>query len=573
MKIFNFSHYKLLVNALLIDTLNSFTSYRNRNKPVSNEISASLSSNTKKILKILLSVAVCAILIAYLVMMIVVLTQSAIINNSLSEIPYFIVGMGQLLVIFLGTGAIFNILYFSTDNVLLQSLPVSEATVFAAKFTVAYLSQLFISVLLLMPSLVTFGVVASQAGVELFVGYYVYAIITPFVAPLIPMLGVALISVPVMYLMSLAKNRELAKKIFTIALSLSFLAIYFVFIFSTTGMDYSDTGTITELPSAINSIAKFALLNYFWLEAMVGNSVFLNTLYYCMCLIGAIVFIILLNKFVYKKAVSFSLEEGISRNKKIRTQKNIKENTFIVSFFKKDVKVILSEPTLLMSMALGIVLIPVFMFIGSGSMFSGFSDNIYSCELYSLGFMSYFTVVMMCATNYDALLGVSLEGRNFALIKTLPIKITDFVKCKLLVSNLYNLILSVEFFIVGAIISKIQYGPLIALLNAFIIFVFGFGMTCYGLYNDLKKPTLIWENMQKLTKNNFRVVKPMLIAMGVGILYLVAAILFGILLVDKIILAFSIYFIVFAVVSFTFAGLAFVALWKNKELLFTKIEC
>ena len=98
-------------------------------------------------------------------------------------------------------------------------------------------------------------------------------------------------------------------------------------------------------------------------------------------------------------------------------------------------------------------------------------------------------------------------------------------------------------------------------------------MTCYGLYNDLKKPTLIWENMQKLTKNNFRVVKPMLIAMGVGILYLVAAILFGILLVDKIILAFSIYFIVFAVVSFTFAGLAFVALWKNKELLFTKIEC
>ena len=28
-----------------------------------------------------------------------------------------------------------------------------------------------------------------------------------------------------------------------------------------------------------------------------------------------------------------------------------------------------------------------------------------------------------------------------------------------------------------------------------------------------------------------------------------------------------------AVVSFTFAGLAFVALWKNKELLFTKIEC
>ena len=420
MKIFNFSHYKLLVKALLIDTLNSFTSYRNRNKPVSNGISASLSSNTKKILKILLSVAVCAILIAYLVMMIVVLTQSAIINNSLSEIPYFIVGMGQLLVIFLGTGAIFNILYFSTDNVLLQSLPVSEATVFAAKFTVAYLSQLFISVLLLMPSLVTFGVVASQAGVELFVGYYFYAIITPFVAPLIPMLGVALISVPVMYLMSLAKNRELAKKIFTIALSLSFLAIYFVFIFSTTGMDYSDTGTITELPSAINSIAKFALLNYFWLEAMVGNSVFLNTLYYCLCLIGAIVFIILLNRFVYKKAVSFSLEEGISRNKKIRTQKNIKENSFIVSFFKKDVKVILSEPTLLMSMALGIVLIPVFMFIGSGSMFSGFSDNIYSCELYSLGFMSYFTVVMMCATNYDALLGVSLEGRNFALIKTLP---------------------------------------------------------------------------------------------------------------------------------------------------------
>lgn len=573
MKTFNFSQYKTLLKVLLLNTFNSAGERKKKRKADEPNLQGERKSGAKKVLGGILGALVAVIMVGYLVTVVTAFTAAAVESGEYKTIPYFLMGMGQLLVVFLGIGAIFNMLYFSSDNALLQSLPVSDATVFAAKFTVAYISQLALSIILLLPSTLTYGIVASKMGVNIWGGFYVYAVITPFVAPLIPLLAVSLISVPVMYLLSFVKNRTLAKNILSCVLSVAFLVLYFAFIFSTNSFEYEEE--TVALPAMVTGLAKFSVYNYNWVEAMLGNSVVANTAVYIVCVLAAGVLILLLSAFTYKKSVSFSLEEGASGRKKRvgKDMNSLGKKGFLSSFLLKDIKSIVSEPSLVMSVALGVVLLPVFIFLGGGTIFGDISEFPYGSEICSLGFISYFTTVIMCSTNYVSLMGVSLEGGNLALIKSLPINVRDFVKSKLVVSNIYNAVIALEFFIVFSIVSKTQFGPLIGLINALIIFTFAFGMSCYGLYCDMKKPTLVWENMQKLTKNNKRVIKPMLFALGFGMIYLIGGIAIGLTLGGKPALAVSVYLLIFAATALPFTGVCFNLLTKNMEELFDKIEC
>ncbi len=573
MKTFNFSQYKVLLKVLLINTFNSVGNGKKKKDKELN-LNADKKGGARKILSGALGALCVIVIVGYLVMTVMNFTVVAVESGDYTVIPYFLMGIGQMLVVFLGMGAIFNLLYFSDDNALLQSLPVSNATVFAAKFTVAYISQLALSVILLLPSMLTFGITAAQAGVKIWAGFYVYAVLTPLVSPLIPLLAVSFISIPIMYLLSLIKNRTLAKNILSFALSLGFLAIYFAFIFSA-NIIYEEE--VAGLPPIIGKLAEFSIYNYNWVEAMLGFSVPANTAIYLACVLAAGAIMLLLSIFAYKKAVSFSLEDGGSGRRKRGKKKNefnvAGKRSFLTAFFIKDLKSIISEPTMVMSFALGIVLLPVFMFLMGGSLWGDMTEFPYGAEICSLGFLSYFTTMIMCSTNYFSLMGVSLEGKNFSLIKSLPISVKDFVKSKLLVANLYNVIISSEFFIVTSIISQTRFGPLIAFFNALIIFTFGFGMSCFGLYCDIKKPTLLWENMQKLTKNNKRVIKPMFLAMGFGLIYLIAGFVIGLTLGGKPSIAVSIYLIVFAAVAAPFAAICFNKLKNNMEEMFDKIEC
>jgi cytochrome c biogenesis protein CcdA len=49
-----------------------------------------------------------------------------------------------------------------------------------------------------------------------------------------------------------------------------------------------------------------------------------------------------------------------------------------------------------------------------------------------------------------------------------------------------------------------------------------------ALYNDLKKPNLTWTNVNELTRNNLKVMKPMLIAIGCSFLNMVIGIMLAV---------------------------------------------
>ncbi len=575
MKAFSFAHYKVLLKVFFsnIFVLSRLKKNKSNNTPSLESVNVAR-VNVKKVFGTILTVFLAVLFLFYLAMMAVSLTKIAVATDKFSVLPYSIIGMGQLLILFLGMGATFNMLYFSGDNELLASLPVSETTVFMAKFTVSYVSQLLVSICLLLPTLIACGVSASVLGMHVPVSFYFLAVFTPLVAPLLPLLAVTIISIPIMYFVSFFKNRELIKNVLSIVVSFGFMALYLAFVFSSYGI--TGEGETTILPSAIINVGRFAIFNYHWVEAMLGRDVALNVFLYFIIIIVALAVIFTLSALTYKKAVSFSLEKGTCSFKKhTKSNKTDKysSNGFVKMFFIKDLKTIISEPTLLLSMLMGIVFIPVFTAISSKLMFADMELNLYTEELLSLGFVTYLSFVMLGSTNYSSLTGITIEGKNITLIKSLPIECKDLIKGKLLVANTYCLIVSLEFFVAFALTSKTRLGPLVGLIAAVFMFIGGFGASCFCLYSDLKKPNFQWENMAQMTKNNKKMFSRVIMNVGLGLLFFISAIIAALVLKDNPLASHGVFFALFATVCVLYAIVAFNKLWKNKEKLFDAIEC
>ena len=119
-------------------------------------------------------------------MMVYSITQTAVAKGIANKVPYFLMGTTQVFIVLFGISMVFNCLYFSKDNTLLMSLPISSKVIFAARMTIIYLSQLFISFVILFPSLITFGIVVKLNGIKYGFGFYLFSIITPLVAPALP---------------------------------------------------------------------------------------------------------------------------------------------------------------------------------------------------------------------------------------------------------------------------------------------------------------------------------------------------------------------------------------------------
>ncbi len=578
MKTFSFAHYKVLLKVFFSNLFFSNRKKKSKSETLSLAGVGKEKARAKKVFGAILTAILSVLFVAYLVVMVASLTKIAVSDGEFPIFTYAIIGIGQLFILFLGMGTTFNLLYFSEDNELLASLPVSGATVFMAKFTVSYVSQLLISVCLLLPTTIACGVAANYFGYAVPTSFYVLSVFTPFVAPLLPLLAVTIVSIPVMYLVSFVKNRDLMKNLLSVAVSLGFMALYFVFVFSSSN---TGDGETTVLPAAIVGIGRFAIFNYNWVEAMLGNDIALNVLSYLIIIVAALALIFVLSALTYKKAVSFSLEKGTNTlRKRFGGEKKTdgrktgnRSYGFRKALFIKDLKTLISEPTLLLSLVMGVVLVPVFTVVSCKFLFSGIESGPYSKDLFSLGFVTYFVFIMLGSSNYMSLIGVSLEGKNISLIKSLPILCKDLIRGKLTVSNLYCAVVSLEAFVAFAVASESKFGPLFGFIAGLLLFVGGFGSSCYGLYCDLKKPNFKWGNMTELTKNNKKMLSRVIANIGFGFLFLIAAIVVAIVFEDKPVVAYGIFFALLAAVCVSYAAIWYNKLRKNKDELFDEIEC
>ena len=567
-----FTNYLSLLKVLLIETFFGENNILKKKKESSKQINNG--NGAKKIIGILLIIFCVVFILGYLIMMVYSITQTAVAKGIANKVPYFLMGTTQVFIVLFGISMVFNCLYFSKDNTLLMSLPISSKVIFAAKMTIIYLSQLFISFVILFPSLITFGIVVKLNGITYGFGFYLFSIISPLVAPALPLVVISIIAVPIMYLLSFVKNKSKAKTILSSILSLGIVAMYLVivFVFEESSIENGEGNLILPI---LYKFAELTIYNYNWIEAMCGNHIIINGLIYIGIIIGAFTVSFIINAISYKKCLKLNFENNVNRKKKINNEKVYTRKKLIFSFLLKDLKILISEPNLLISTVLGMIFVPVFFVIfhniGVVDIYEMEGLNSGNFELITLGLISYLVILFMGSGNYMSLVGFSIEGKNINLLKSLPIKPKSLIKIKLIVSNVFNLLITIEFFVLYLVYAEISLDYIYSIIVSLSLLCIGFGLSSFGLYSDFKNPYFEYSNMQQLIKNNKRLYKPIIIGMIFGLFAFIMGIIMAMTIKNEL-LAHFIYCIILCIGAALFALLMFKKLWKNSDSLYENLE-
>lgn len=565
------TRYKSLVRVYLSTLFDNFSGGLNVRRRMNNAVGK---YGSKKTLNGILAAVGVIIILALLISAVLSITVIAVQEGFLREMAYTLVGICQLTILILGGNVVLSYLYFSNDLDLILSLPIAPGEAFAAKFTVSYISQLVISVFFV-PVFLTFGITASINGVDISPAFYVLAVLSALLLPAFPLVLMGLFSAPIMFILRFFKNKELVKTVFTIISSLLGMVLYFAVFFSANSFDIEGDGMMgPNMLPIISNTAKFSVYNYNFCEALLGNNTFINALLFVLECVGSIGLAILLCGFFYKRIMFNMLDKGSGKKKKVKGEIGFKSISYQKTLFIKDLKIIFKSPVLLFSTALGLVMCPIFTVIFH-NMFGNLGENtsVYGSELSSLGMIYYFNSIMLISSNMATSVFISLEKGNIATLKSLPISGKDVVFSKIKVSAILLGSNCLTFLIAYLCLTKYVFQPFMGIALAVIIFMQGIGFSIWELMRDMEAPNFRFNNVNELTKNNKRIIKPMFLSMGTGIAGMSVAIALGSVLPDEFIyLGYIAFFVLTATVSALFFFIPLNKMKKNVETLYENLE-
>jgi len=518
------------------------------------------------------------VLIGYLCMSIAMTTRAAVKADLTEEYLSSIFLSIQIAVLMLGGMILIGGLYYGKDNRLLLSLPVSSRTVFSVKLLSAYLSVALIGEFLTLPTLLSFGITCTRMGVHIGAGFYIISIFSGLLLPMLPLFLLSLLAMPLMYLGSLFKSRTAAKILAVAVVAVVMLTLYIgVMLGSSVMLASGAEGEAVMREGAgriIASVGRVGVVNLFLTHSLLGKNAAASFFIYIAIIVAAATLTVFLSGVFYNKGLALVIEEA-----KARTKRKVREGGadafisrgFSKSFLRKEIKTLTSTPALLLNGILGIIVIPLLVvflgYIGGGSL----SDTVtVNGDLHVIGMTVYIASLMTVSTNTIALAGYSIEGKNICVLKSMPVSSAEILRGKIVTANIYNAVISVETFITYVAASK-THNVLIGFLVMLCVFSLGLGGSGLGIFYDLQNPNFNYKSINELTRNNRKVIKPVLTVVCIGLIPLILGVVLSMTNINHFTALLS-FFLACLAVNGAFAFLSLKKLFDNADEFYDRIE-
>ncbi len=496
------------------------------------------------------------------------LTLTAINQNAVMELQYAFIAFVQIAVLFFGLASLLGNLYFAKDNTMLLSLPFKKGVVFSAKFTVTYLSELFFATIFYIPLVITSGVVLLLEGL-VGVTFFICAIVALIMIPFVPLLIATVLAEPLMLVTSLLKKKAVANTVVMGVVYAGVFALYFALIMGTSIRE-EDGSLPLGIIGALQGIKTATIFNYPLVESLFNQRPLLNIFIYFVGVLVVFASTALLSMFFYNKTLS-RIGEGDGKGKKQVKKGETKAQSFLKSFLIKDVKNIITHPSLLINIVLmAIMPIIVVVFLGFSLNNGTFGEDLEGLQPnnFLVVIITYITNLMICAGNPIANIGFSLEGKNLLVLKSYPIDVKEIIKAKFILASSITAVIGIILLISFPIASGVTNAVAIIGLPL-LCCVSGLAYTAMGLLNDLKRPNYSWTNLNEITRNNVRNFKPMILFLALSFVYLILGIflvVFGSALGVSEYITFSVYYLLCLVAPVTIFIVYYKRLQNAKDL-------
>lgn len=401
-----------------------------------------------------------------------------------------------------------GLLFESKDFELLVSMPINTKTIVLSKLISLVILNYLNFGLIYIPCIIVYGVLSSAT-----ILYYIFSFISFIIGPLLIITICSFIS----YLLGLLLRKTKAKSIITSILSL--LIFIFVFVFYMTfvnKIDMADGSNIDyEYFSKYFSNMTYNFKTYYPITKILINGLHGDFLQYLLYILLMLVPFSALVCFVGKNYLKANMRAKITNSSKHFKMKTQKQNSKIVAILKRDFKRFFSSSAQVLNIGIGPIISTVLVVV----MAINFSNevDIVNDEFYKdfmpilLTLTVGFTYGIMPSTSSS----ISLEGKNFWILKSSPIKTKDIFISKIL----FYLIICFPFIIINvtiiSVILKLNILNIIVELIVQILLVLLYATE--GLWINILVPKFDWDNEVKAIKQGTGPLLSMLIGFGLDL--------------------------------------------------------
>lgn len=459
-------------------------------------------------------------IIALSVVGIISIAREFIDNDQVRALILFIFFMAAIMVVMFGLGTMISTVYFSTDIEFLTSLPVKPHIVFFAKLTVVYAIEFVTTLALLVPLLVTLGIMAGYGAV-----FYFGLVLALFIVPAIPLLIVTLLAIPLMYVVSFFRNKGAMSTIALILIMALFMGFYMFF-----AMDMENTiegiaAALEQIVRVAESVGKilyplYALANLMLLKTVFGLSEFVSALVNLAIILASTGLLIAISAFIANLVYQRSAIKQTEKNKSNGKERAFKASPARGALMRKEWREIIRTPVVGFQCLFGVIMSPIMIIVMSVSM-SSVADLevdktfILVMDMTSLAMM----IIFASGMNVASCSLISREGSNFYLTKIFPVSFTDQIKAKLTVHFMISMLSVLTGWVSMVIIRKFDVSY--AVLSLVFLIIWSYGYMMFAARYDVKKPKLNWSHPNEVVKNSRNSTIPMLINMGLSLVLVV----------------------------------------------------
>lgn len=429
----------------------------------------------------------------------VVLTMAAVVSG--------------IIVLIFGIFYILSTVFLAKDTELLASLPISQGNIFLSKFILVLLGEYPFAFFLMLPPVIIYGI-----GQNMGVIYYLLAIICTLFIPLVPLVISSLLSLVLMNIVGRSRHRDLITIIGSIILLVGmFLGQNYLI----SQMPDNEQEFLAELLKSSNAMVEFmgrAFPPAIWITKILSGTfseALINLVYLLIVSLGAFGLVYFIASFIYQRGATAQFETVASNGK---AKLSYKSTSKILAIFKIEWLTILKTPIYALNSLVMVFMAPLLMML---PLFGGNLSNDPDLQfLYNLvesgqstpllplivaGLITLFVMINPAVSST-----FSREGKNIWILKNIPVKPEIQVYGKLLAGYSISFIAA----LLSAFMAMLSFRiPIVTTIMVVILTSAALvPISAVGIYLDLMRPKLTWNNPQEAIKQNFNVV----IAMFLG---------------------------------------------------------
>ena len=424
----------------------------------------------------------------------------------LMEIPHI------LLVLFMAASSILSVMssvskvnktiFNSDDYNILLSLPIKKSTIISSKIILLYISNLVFTLLLMFPAYL-----AYILKVDVALSFHFYYLITLFLIPVVPTVIGSIIG----SLLSSITSRFKYKNFVNVFLNLVlFLGVY-ALSYRVQSLTTIDLANLSD--SFVSKINNIYPLSKMYLNIIQNESLYNFILF-------VLISIIIYELFKYSLVKYFdNINSKLSAVTIVNEYKDsdVKQNSKLISLYKKELKRYFSSPLYVLNTALGcvilIIALIVFAIYGSESL-----DALLDIPNLSNYLILYGPLVFcaFCALSCTTNSSISLEGKNIWILKSLPVTVKEIFLSKIMV----NLTILYPTILIGSIL--ITYIANLTFINFLLLLfvpgIFSLFISGTGILTNLYFPDFEWKNEVKPIKQSISVVVSLAIGFALSLI-------------------------------------------------------